>query len=48
MVDNSSVEVKWEFCLCLSGVKFYPLCVTLEFLIKITIKFSGCIIGNFP
>lgn len=47
MVDLSSVEVKWEFCLCLEGVKiFYPLCVILEFLIKSTIKYSGCITGN--
>lgn len=48
MVDLSSVEVKWEFCFCLKRVKIYPLCVILEFLIKITIKFSGCIIRNFP
>lgn len=29
------------------GSRFYPLCVILEFLSEIPIKFSGCVIGNF-
>lgn len=24
MVDLGSIEVKWEFCLCFSGVKILP------------------------
>lgn len=36
-----------SFVSILVGLRFYPLCVILEFLSKIPIKFSGCVIGNF-